>query len=429
MYKLETLTNGLQLITAPRTDTQAVTVLVLVKVGSRYETEKLNGVSHFIEHLLFKGTAKRPTSLHISRELDGVGAEYNAFTAKDHTGYYIKVNKERLELALDILSDILFKPLFPAVEIERERGVIIEEINMYEDNPLMLIGDIFEGTIFANHPLGKRISGPKANIKAISRHEIIKFYREYYFNKKLILGLSGNYNQAEAKKLINKYFSGQKISAPVGTFSGFSFKQSAPQLTLHYKETAQVQLALGFPAYKNTDHRVYPLMLLAVILGGGMSSRLFMEIREKLGLAYFVRAGVDLYEDTGSLIIQAGLEQTNITTAIKKILAELKKIKERGITPAELVKAREFIKGKLILQLEDSAALISWLAEQRLLTGKIDDLPEKLKKINRVSLAEVESVAAEIINFKRLNLALIGPFKNKAEFLKIISTKGRSASG
>lgn len=421
MFKQETLSNGIQLITAHRADTQAVTVLVLVKIGSRYEPLELNGVSHFIEHLLFKGTVKRPSSQHLSRLLDGIGAEYNAFTGKDHTGYYVKAAAEHLTLALDVLSDMFFNSLFDEKEMNKERGVIAEEINMYSDNPLMLIGDIFENSIYEGHQLGRKISGPKEVIQKVSRGQLVEFYKDYYYRNQIIVGVAGNFNQSVVKKIVTRYFSNKQVKAAKRPFAKFSSQQKSPRVNLHYKDTAQVQLALGFPSFKNTDPRVYALSLLAIILGGNMSSRLFTEIREKRGLAYFVKAGSDSYEDTGSLIIQAGLELNSLAKAITTILAELKKVTNLGVTTAELARAKEFLKGKFVLQLEDSANLIGWICEQQLLTGKIATPEQKLKKIMAVTLAEVKQVAGQVMDFSKTNLALIGPFKDRDKFLKLLN--------
>ena len=420
MFKLEVLDNKIKYILAPLSDTQAITVLVLVKVGSRYEPLKLNGVSHFIEHLLFKGTKKRPKSLDISKELDGIGADYNAFTSKQHTGYYIKASKQHLALALEMLSDLLFNSLFEAREIERERGVIIEEINMYEDNPLINIGNLFEGTIFSPHPLGRNISGPKENVKRIKRAELVKFFKDYYQSNRLIIGLAGNFDQAKAAGLIKRYFGRRQVNQTKDSFKKFSVKQKAPRLKFQKKATQQVQLALGFPAYRNTSPKVYALTLLSVILGGGMSSRLFTEVREKKGLCYFIRTSASLYEDTGNFLIQAGLDQKRLPEAVATIKTELVKARRQGVSGAELKRAKEFLKGRLVLQLEDSADLISWLAEQEMLLGKTEDLAAKIKKIEAVTLKEIKKTAEEIIKFKKVNLALIGPEINRRQLLNIL---------
>lgn len=323
MHKLLKLKNGLNCILAPLHETEAVTVLVLVKVGSRYESNKINGISHFIEHLLFKGTKRRPTSLHLTKELDSLGAEYNAFTDKDHTGYYIKVHKRHLAQAVEVVSDMLFNPLFEEKEINRERGVIIEEIKMYEDNPLMYIGDVLERAMFQEHPLGNRISGPQSNLRTINRKEILDYYKKYYFTSNLIIGLAGNFTEAEGKILAEKNFGQHKLNPVKDDFKKFSDQQNKLQINIETRDSQQVQLALGFMAYKRTDPKIYPLSLLAVILGGSMSSRLFTAIREKRGLAYFVRASTTLYEDVGALDIQAGLDQNRLVAALKVLKDEL----------------------------------------------------------------------------------------------------------
>ncbi len=421
MYTLHTLKNNIKLITAPLHETQAVTVLVLVKVGSRYESAKLNGASHFIEHLLFKGTKKRPTSLDITKELDGVGADYNAFTSKDHTGYYIKVNHEKLELAMDIVSDMLFNSLFEQLEIEKERGVILEEINMFEDNPIMLIDSVFEEAIFKGNSLADRISGPKKNIKNISRTEIIKYFNDHYNSANVLVGIAGRFNNQKVKKLVKKYFGKANQKTKRGPFKSFRVSQTKPRVSLITKKTEQVQVALGYPAFKFTDPKLYPLSLLSIILGGNMSSRLFLEIREKLGLAYYIRSGLTVYEDTGALVVYAGLDKTKINLALKTIIKELKKTVSEKVTAEELIRAKEYIKGKLILHLEDSASLVQWLATQQLLKKKITTLDEQLKKIEKVNVSQIQKVANEVIKDSKINLGVIGPFNKKEKFLNILS--------
>jgi len=420
MYTLGKLNNGLKYILAPLSETEAVTVLVLVKVGSRNESVKLNGISHFIEHLLFKGTVSRPTSLDISKELDGVGADYNAFTAKDHTGYYIKVNREHLELAMEIVSDMLFNSLFESGEIAKERGVIIEEINMYEDNPMMRLDSEFEELVFQGHPLSRKISGPKENIQKIQRRELIGYFKKHYLSGKVVIGLSGKFKLLQGKQLIAKYF-GQSIHRrQPESLIAFKNRQNKPQVKLIAKETEQVHLAIGYPAVGLFDPALYPLVVLATILGGNMSSRLFTEVREKQGLAYYIRASMDAFADTGVLGIFAGLDKNKIDLAIKTILNELRKITQEAVSQEELSRAKEYLKGKLILRLEDSAEIIHWLAGQQLLKGRIEKLSEHFKKIEGVSVQAVQAASARFIKTAKINLAAIGPFKNKEKFLNII---------
>lgn len=418
------LPNGIRLITAPIKEVNSATILILFKVGSRYETEKNNGISHFIEHLFFKGTKKRPTTLILTKELDNLGAEYNAFTAKDHTGFYIKINSAKIETAVELISDMLLNSLFDQAEIDKERQVIIEEINMYEDNPLFYVEDLFEKICYQNSPLARLISGPKANIEKITRAAIIKYKTDFYQPKNLVIGLAGKINETKVKCLIKKYFNfSKKTNKSNPRLLNFSDKQNAPRLILKYKEAEQVQVGLGFPGLKNTDQGLLPLYLLGIILGGNMSSRLFIKIREENGLAYFIKSAVNTYEDTGNLYIQAGLTKERIEEAINLILSELKKVINQGITPEELSRAKEFLKGKLILKLEDPQSLIQWLGEQWLLTKKIETLDDKLKKIARVKISDINNIARKIINYKKLNLAVIGPFKEQKIFKKLLNLK------
>lgn len=420
MYKKQKLKNGLRLITAPLKDTKAVTVLILLPVGSRYEVEKNNGVSHFIEHLMFKGTEKRPTSLDLTKELDAIGAEYNAFTSKDHTGYYIKASADNLELAFDILSDMIFNSTLKPEEIEKERGVIVEEINMYEDNPMMFIQTIFEETLFEESPLGRWISGPREIIKKISRQEIIKYRDNHYYPANMVVTVAGKFSEKKVKNLAEKYFGKSRLKKHKPNFEPFSSKQNGPRVKINYKETEQVQLCLGVPAFALDDPKMYPLYLLAVILGGNMSSRLFASVREEKGLAYYIRTDISHYQDTGNFLVQAGLDKNRIQEAIILILSELKKTALQGVTPKELLSAKNFLKGKLILDLEDCESFADWFGKQELLSKKILKPEDKIKKIFDVKLEQVKQVAEELFKSQKLNLALIGPFKDKDKFKSLL---------
>lgn len=419
MFKTHTLKNGMRVIVSPLRDTKAVTVLVLVKVGSRYETRNINGVSHFVEHLMFKGTTKRPTALRITKELDGIGAEFNAFTSKDVTGYYIKAHVDKVDLLIDILSDMLQHSIFNPKEIERERGVIVEEINMYEDNPMMMMEDIFEQTVWGDQPLGWNIAGPKSVIKKVTRKQLVDYYRKYYVPKNMIVSVAGNVTDDIVDELAAK-FNTSRAGRGVFSFKRLSAAQRTPHVMVKYKDTEQVQLGLGFPAYPYGNKKLYALYLLTVILGGNMSSRLFMTIREKKGLCYFIRAGASPYEDTGVFMIQAGLDKSRIDEAILAILAELKKVRTQGVTAAELKKAKEYLKGKMILDLEASDSVATWLSRQLLFEGKIQTPAEQIARLDRVSTTEVYGVAREIMQQSKLNLALIGPMKDAAPFSRLL---------
>ena len=394
--------------------------MVLLPVGSRYETPEINGVSHFIEHLLFKGTKNRPTSLDISKELDSVGAEYNAFTAKDHTGYYVKITADKMELAFDVLADMIFNSLFDPKEIDKERGVIIEEINMYQDNPLIYLGAMFEQTIYGDKPLGRLISGPKKVIQKVSRGQILQYKEKFYQPANMVLVVAGGFNGPKARKLAQAYFGNRAEKKPRVNFAKLKISQTKPKVNLLFKDTQQVQIGLGFPAYSLTDERIYALYLLAVILGGNMSSRLFTVVREQHGLAYYIKTDVSAYQDTGSIVVQAGLDKQRLTQAIGLILAELNKVRAAGVSYKELKSAKEFLKGKLVLELEDSEEVADWYGKQLLLLDKIYTPQERLKKIFKVSQADIKKVAAEIFRQQRINFALIGPFKDKNKFREIL---------
>lgn len=420
-YHKKTLPNGLKTIVAPLKDTKTITLLVLVKVGSRYEEPHLNGVSHFIEHLMYKGTPKRPTTLHISKELDGVGAEFNAYTSKDHTGYYIKVNHEKTELAFDILSDILLNSIFDPKEITRERKVIVEEINMYKDNPQMYIESLFEELLYGkDNYLGRFISGPKAVIKKVSRSQILNYKKRFYQAPNTLVVIAGRINAKKGFKLAQKYFAFPLHKKKIPPFKKLTISQNHPRAKVEYKATEQIQVCLGFPALSYFHQDLEALSLLNIILGGNMSSRLFINIRERLGLCYFIRSSVNVYEDTGNFVIQAGLDRKRIKQALIKIQEELGKIKKEGVLKAELEKAKEYLRGRLTLEMEDSESIAGWYGAQSLLIKKTLTLEEKFKKIKKVTLTDIRRVARKIFQTNKLNLTLIGPFKEEKEFLKLL---------
>lgn len=418
-FHKHTLKNGTRLIAVPQESTGTFTVLVLFSVGSRYETRNINGISHFIEHLMFKGTKSRPNTLSISRELDSYGAEYNAFTSKDYTGYYIKINAERKEKATEIVADMLHNSKFDAREINRERNVILEEIHMYRDNPMMHMEDMLEEQMFGDCPLGWSIAGYEKSMAKIGRNEIIGFFKKHYIPKNTVVVFSGKTNEKEALELGKKYFSKNKSLEPATKYAPFknSFKK---RTAVEYKETGQFQLAMGFPGLKYDDKQMPALGLLANILGGTMSSRLFIQVRERRGLAYFVRAMLAPYQDTGAVVIRAGLNKGSLKLAVKTIFNELEKLKKSGVSDQELKRAKENIKGSLILEMEDSSAIASWLGRQELLTDKTSTLEEKVKEMEKVSSAQIKTLANKIFDKNKACLTVIGPLKNKKELEKLI---------
>lgn len=421
MYKKITLPNNLRVILSPLHETKAVTVLVLVKVGSRYETKKINGISHFVEHMCFKGTKRRPTTLALSCELDQVGAEYNAFTAKDHTGFYVKVNSEKIDLALDILSDIIFHSKFESQELEREQRVIVEEINMYQDNPSMYIESLFEQTLYGSHPLGQLISGTKKSVIKVSRESLTYYKENYYQPKNMVISIAGRIRERQTLELLNKYFikKTKNLSFEPQKFIPFK-QQKRPKVYLKYKNTEQVHLALGFKGPSYFDKDIDAAYLLATILGGSMSSRLFIRIREREGLAYFIRSNLNVYQDTGNLVIQAGLDKIKVFKALAVILEELKKIKSDGVRKEELKRAKEYLKGRLVLELEDSSFLSEWYGRQEILKEEILTPEERFKKIMEIRAKDIKQVTSKVIRENFLNLAIIGPFRDESKFQRLL---------
>ncbi len=417
-YKKYTLKNGLRIILAPMQDNQTATVLVMTGVGSRYETRQENGLAHFLEHMFFKGTEKRPTALDISKELDAVGAEYNAYTGKDRTAYYAKVEAHHWETALDVVSDIFMNAKIDQEEIDRERGAILQEINMYEDMPMRHLNDLWELHLYGDTPLGWEIVGPKSNIKAFQRKDFMKYLSRGYTAENVVVGVAGNIDPKKIKKEIEKRFAhirtGKKPS-----FKKNTVKQLTPQVFVQEKKTDQTHMLLGVRAYDMYHKDRYALSVLATILGGGMSSRLFMAVRERRGLAYSVHTGIESYHEAGYLATQCGVEHENLEQTVKVILEEYKLIATEKVEAEELKKAKEYIKGKLAMGLEGSDDVVEYLVTQETIRGEIVLPKEKAKLIDKVTAEDILRVAKDIFVDKKLNLAVIGPHPDAKKLEKL----------
>ncbi len=411
------LKNGMQAILVPQKGATSTTVMVFVKVGSRYESKKTNGASHFIEHLMFKGTKKRPDALKISKELDQYGAEFNAFTSKDMTAYYIKMDAKETARAIDILHDMLFHSLYKAEEIDRERGVIIEEINMYEDNPRMHIEDLLEGALFPSNTLGWPITGPREIIKTISHDELVQYRDSYYIPSRMVVVISGKIIP-EVWTLLEKTFGNAKQpTRPVDEpFAPFVIPETLPEpLKFQTKETEQVQLGMAFLGFPYNDGRLPAANLLATMLGGGMSSRLFIEVRERRGLCYSISATHQPLEDTGAFTIMAGLEKTRVQEAIKVIWQELNKMIEKPVPAVNLRHAKDHLRGRLMLSFEDSANQAEWYGKQWTFQRKLLTPEERLKQMESVTARDIHQVAKDLFHKEKMAASLIGPFKTKTE--------------
>lgn len=416
-YKVNFLSNKVPVISVPIKGATAATALVMVKTGSKYEDRRSSGLSHFLEHMFFKGTVKRPDTLTISSELDALGGEYNAFTAKEFTGYWIKVASRKLPQALGIISDMLLNSVFSEEEIERERGVIIEEINMYEDNPLMHIEDVFEACLYGDSPAGRDTIGTKENVQRFKRADFLKYLSQQYGSRSIYIILAGNL-QALKLESVDRYFSALAPN-PWQASAPSPDKQKTPQVKVVYKKIDQMNLSLGVRAYPIGHPDEFKVKLLALILGGSMSSRLFINLRERNGLAYYVRTLSEVYSDTGYLTTQAGVPMAKTAAALNIIMSEYRRLKTELISPVELKRAKDLLQGKSLLQLEASDNLATWYGRQALMRSKIMTPGEFFKRFKNIQADDLRRVAKKIFIDHNLNLALIGRGSAK-NFKKIL---------
>ncbi|MEK7579824.1 MAG: pitrilysin family protein [Patescibacteria group bacterium] len=419
-FLLHQYENGLRLVVVPMKSTKTVTVLVLVGTGSRYETKEINGISHFLEHMMFKGTQKRPQSLDISQELDAIGAEYNAFTSKEYTGYYAKASSDNLNLVTDVISDIFLNSKLDGAEIEKERGVIIEEINMYLDDPPRHVGDLFEKLLYGDQPVGWNVAGEKEIIKKLARDNFVDYFNSHYVAKDTIIAVAGNVDKEQVRnELVPKFFKDSRVGQKLDRLAVLE-SQDKPEVLLEHKKTDQTHFILGVRAFDMFSPKSEAAQVLSVILGGGMSSRLFIEIREKHGLSYYVRSGFDAYTDHGYFASSSGVDNNRVEKAVSVILNEYRKLKDESVSEKELKKAKEFIRGRLAIALEQSDDLAGFYANQWLLKNQTLTPEEKLDKIMKVRAEDIQEVASEIFRPEKLNLALIGPFEDKDKFEKLL---------
>lgn len=412
-YSIDKLSNKMPFIAAPLIGTETVTVLVMIKTGSKYENRKESGLSHFLEHMFFKGTSKRPSAKSLSVELDAIGGEYNAFTSKEYTGYFIKAASEKTEKALELVSDMLLNSQFETDEIEREKGVIVEEINMYEDNPLMKIEDVFESCLYGDTPAGWDTAGTVANVKAFKRADFVKYFIKQYGSKSSSLIVAGKLPK-NINKLAQKYFG---ITPDNSWQDKIKVKESqkVPALKKVTKKTDQVTLSLGVRIGKFNERDEIVVKMLAIILGGSMSSRMFSEVRERRGLAYFVRTNTELYSDSGYLTTTAGIKLSHEEEAVRVIIDEYKKITNELVSADELRRTKDLIKGRMAISLESSDDLASWYGRQVIYRKKYLSPEDYINTIEKISALDLKKMAKRIFNDANLNLALIGTVSTKLE--------------
>jgi predicted Zn-dependent peptidase len=417
-YEKHTLENGVRVVLAPMPQAQSVTVALMYAAGSRYETRETNGIAHFAEHMFFKGTENRPSSRDIAGEIDAIGGEFNAFTGKEYTGYYVRAAAEHRDTALDVLVDMLRHSKFEAEEIEREKGVIIEEMNMYFDTPRDYIGGVYEDLLYGDQPLGWDIVGRKETVRAATRDMFMEYIDRWYKPERLVVGVGGKID-GDVLEAIQGHV-GDLEPAETGEPDAASMNGNGSRVRVHTKQSDQAHIALGVPSYPITHPDRYALQLLATVLGGGMSSRLFIEVRERRGLAYYVFGTNHSYTDAGSLYAQAGVDINRIDDAVSTVAAELRRIAAEAVPSDELEKARSFAKGRFVLQLENPHGLIMYGLRKEVLEGQTVDPKEVLAELDKVTGEDVQRVAGDLIDDKRLRLALIGPFDDADRFEKLL---------
>ncbi len=420
-YKKTTLSNGLRVVVVSMPSLESATVTVWTGTGSRYEAKEQGGISHFLEHMGFKGGRKYTSAKAVSEAIDAIGGEFNASTSKHYTDYYVRTQNSKLPVAIDVLSDMLISPLLNDKDIKRERGVIIEEIGMYEDTPRSKIWDYFENLIFEGHTLGRDIIGSRETVSSLTRDNFIAYRDDQYVGPNMLVTVAGGVKDTEVVELIEKYF-GELPNRQAKKHETFAFDSHNNRASVHYKDTEQANFVLGFPGYQYGHDRRYVEAVLDVILGKGMSSRLFTEIREKRGLAYSVTTNTEHFVDAGYFSVYAGVDPKKARDAVNVVKQELEKVSsaKHGISKGEFDKAKGFIEGHFTLGLESTEDVNDFFGTEEVLLGKLRDPREVLTGIEKVTVDEVVDMARELFDFSKMRLSIIGPFKNEEQFKVLV---------
>ncbi|MGH2995439.1 MAG: M16 family metallopeptidase [Gaiellaceae bacterium] len=418
-FSKATLSNGLRAVIADMPAAKSVACFVMLAAGSRYETRETNGIAHFAEHMFFKGTENRPSARDIAGEIDSIGGEFNAFTGKEYTGYYVKCAAEHRDVALDVLVDMLRHSKLDPEEIEREKGVIVEEMNMYYDTPRDYVDGVYDGLLYGDQPLGWDIIGTKETVRAATRETFLEYLGRWYRAPRMVAGVAGAVGGDVVARL--EELLGDVRNGSSGSPEPASWQQDVPRVKVHTKTSDQAHLRIGVHSYPLGHPDRYALSLLATALGGGMSSRLFTEVRERRGLAYYIYGHNQGYTDTGTLFAQGGVDINRIDDAVATIVAEFARIAQEPLEEDEMEKARNFSKGRLVLSLEDPKGMIMFGLRDEVLEGRLREPEDVLAGLDSVTREDVQRVAQDVIRGDRLNLALIGPFDDPARFEKLLS--------
>lgn len=418
-YRVSKFDNGLRLVTCPMTDAKSVSIGVWVGVGGRYEEDKTSGVSHFLEHMLFKGTKKR-TAKQISQAIEGVGGNTNAFTTEECTCFYAKVTDDHFDQALDVLADMFKSPLFKSSDIDRERGVILEELRMNVDVPAHRVFEILRELMWEKHPLGRMLTGTEETIKNIKRSDLVKFKGQNYTGPNIVVSIAGSMSQAKTISQVEKKFAFLKPEKGLSYLPAIE-NQTKPESRIFKKKTEQTHFCIGIRALARNHEDRFALRVLNAILGENMSSRLFQEIREKQGLSYDIGSSIERFLDAGTLIVSGGVDVKNLEKAIEGTLKELAKLKKGSIHKEELNMAKEYSIGQLILGLEKSSSQMIYLGESEICSGYIMDIKELIRRIRAVKLEDVERVAQFLFVDKKINLAAVGPVEKEKTLQNLFS--------
>ena len=413
MYQKTVLDTGLRILTVPMAQTRSVTVLLYLGTGSRYEMDEQGGVSHFLEHMAFKGTNRRPTPRDISEAIEGIGGVMNASTGVESTGYWVKVAQHHFSVAADVLADMLRDPLFESAEIEKERRVILEELKMIYDVPSHWVHVLFNREMWPEHPVGRDIGGSAETVAAITRDELLGHRARFYHPRNLVVAVAGNIDQDSVVGEVAGRLGDWGAENPPVPYRPADSQCEGPTLVVETRPTEQANICLGVRALSRRDEDRFKLRVLNAILGEGMSSRLFQEIREKRGLAYGVGSGVSSLSDTGALTVWAGVAPGNTPEAVTAVLEEMDRFRNEPVSDDELLRAKEFIKGRTLLAMEDTFTNAAWVGRQEVLDGTVLSLDEVIAEIEAVRAADIQGIASELFQTQSLVLAVVGPNEEK----------------
>jgi len=417
VFERSSLSNGIRVLTAPMPQAQSVSCFVMFAAGSRYETPEIGGIAHFAEHMFFKGTDRRPTARDISAEIDGIGGEFNAFTGKEYTGYYVKCAAGTRDVALDVLVDMIRNSRFNSEEIEREKGVIVEEMNMYFDTPRDFVGGVYDELLYGDHPLGRDIIGTKESVRAATRETFTSFIDRWYRPERMVIGVGGRVGDDVNERL--EELLGSIEPRETGTPEPAAVAPNGSPVSVFTKQSDQAHIVLGARSYPLGHPDRFAVQLLTTVLGGGMSSRLFTEVRERRGLAYYVFSTNASYMDAGSVYAQAGVDIQRIDDAVTTIAAELRRMANEPVPAAELEKARAFAKGRFVLGIESPHGTIMYGLRREVLLGEADEPEAMLEGLDAVTTEDIQRVAQDIVG-TQLKLAVIGPFEDAERFERLL---------